>query len=243
MLPARGYADLQVSLDLEHYRLVRFEPINAFITIVNKSATPYVADSRTGASDARLRFEIYRGPNDPVQPLHRESPVPLLVVAPGEEKKVLVQLSRWYDLTPQGGYNVTVAADWRGRSFLSRIVRFEVENGIPLANVIRSVPDCPEMIWKYSLRYLAREGMERLFLSVDEEEDGVNHGVFDLGRLVRVSNPRLEVTESGTVMVVHQSGKDCFVWSLFKASKDGVVLVGQSFHREDGSLYPITSNP
>jgi hypothetical protein len=236
--PGGAHADLQLKLELEHRKLMRFEPIHAFVTIENDSGVDFAIEGDKEDANARLQFVIEIRPDEPVA---RHNPGPLVRavrIKSGEKQRILVDLSRFYSLGTMRGYLVKAVVDWNGRSYASEIMRFSVENGIPQTAITRSLPGRADLARKYSLRYLAREKNERLFLCVDEEGTGVNYGTFDLGRLLRVTTPELAVDWAGNVRVVHQSSRDCHTWSQFKSAEDGVTFVDQSYHLADGSPYP-----
>jgi hypothetical protein len=235
--PLVAAADLAVALEFEHTKLLRFEPVIAFVTIENQAATPFVIESAREDPRARVRLRVERR-YEPLAPVNARPLVRALEILPGKQQRLMIRLSSQYDVTALGGYNVTAVADWNDRSYASQTVHLEVEDGLPLTSATRSAPGAPGAVRTYALRYLAREGNERLFLCVDEEETGLNYGVFDLGRLVRVVPPKLELDASGNVMVIHQATRGCYLWTLFKATRDGVTFVDQTYHRADGSVLP-----
>jgi hypothetical protein len=238
LLPAVAVADLQLTLQMEHRKLMKCEPITVFVTIRNESESYFVAKGEKENPMARLTFLIVR-PGE--EALERKDAAPILrgvTIRPGEEQRVMVELSRCYPLGAEGGYTVTAVLDWKGARYTSATMAFSVENGIPLAKVSRQVEGQRDSVRTFSLRYLAREGNERMFLRIDDDTKGYNYGTYDLGPLIRVHKPEINIDHLGNITVVHQRGVDCFAKSVFKSTQEGVTFVDQTYHLQDGAPYP-----
>jgi hypothetical protein len=159
-------------------------------------------------------------------------------VLPGARRSVMVDISRWFDLSEPGSYLVSALVTIAGQSFVSAPARCVVDNGLPLDRVTQGLAGSSAPPRTYSLRYLARAGSERLFLRVDEEDQSVNYGTFELGPLIRSVSPRLTVTLDGTVTVVHESGFNTFTRSTLRSELDGVRFLDQRYERADGAPLP-----
>jgi len=230
-------AQLLVKLKLEHASVLQFEAVDAYLSIRNDTAAPFVIDAQTESSDGEVRFRVTREDGLAVARYSARPLVPYLRMLPDEKRDLMLDLSLWYDVSSMGRYLVQATVERAGQQFDSNRVMVEVVRGIELSRVKRNVPGSPGRLRAYSLRYWSRDKTERLFLCVDEEESGENYGVFQLGRVVRVFEPVLRVGRDGTIRIIHQSGVDCYTRSVFKVLKEGVRFIDQTYHSRTGEPY------
>jgi hypothetical protein len=232
----------QVTCTLEHPSLLKFEPVRLFVTLRNNSSSPIVLDDDSPGANATLRFTVDRGGDQRCSRFNRAPMVRRVEIAPGQSHRLMLDLSRWYDVAAVGHYGVTAELEWLDRLQAAPRVLFDVVPGIELQRISRPLPGYTDIDWTYSLRYWSRphKGLrsESLFLTVDDEKEELNYGVFELGRLVRVNPPALVVDPHGLITVVHQTSQDCFVRTFLTASLNGISLVDQSYHLPNGDPYP-----
>jgi hypothetical protein len=232
----------QVTCTLEHSTLLKFEPVRLYVTLRNNTSASMVLDEESAGANATLRFVVDRGGDQRCSRFNRSPMVRHTEIAPGESRQWLLDLSRWYDVAGEGRYAVTAELEWLGRAHTAPRAVFDVVPGIELRRVSRPLPGYTDIDWTYSLRYWTRphKGLrsESLFLTVDDEKEGLNYGVFELGRLLRVHPPAIVVDPHGLVTIVHQSSQDCFVRSMLTVSLNGVSLMDQTYHLPNGDPYP-----
>lgn len=224
-------AGLAIDIKMAHSQLIRFEPVVAFLSIRNDTAEPFLL---TDDADADLRFVVEQRRDDPVRALNDARLVRHLRIMPGETRDVMVDLSAAYDLSALGGYFLNAEIVWNGSVYTSRRVRIEIAPGVQVAQAVKGIPAANGETRRYILRYLAREHSEFLFMCVEDEAGATSLGVFDLGRLLRVAKPTLEVGQDGIVVVMHQSAPSAFTRSILRSAPEGVSFVDQSYVREDG---------
>jgi len=236
LLTGAARAGLDVTLDLEHETCLQYEAVVAIVTVHNDTDSSLVIHKK---SASRLFFVIERKRDELVSMINDEPPVRRLAVDPDETGRVLVDISRLYDVAATGRYFVRAVITRNGQRSESGRKVLKVVQGLELASVTKSVPGYADLDRTYKLRYWVRKDYEHLFLCVDEKESRLNYGVFELGRLVRVTEPLLEVDRKGNVIVVHQNGKDSHTRSVFKSERNGVTFVDQTYHLPDGKPYPF----
>ena len=234
-------AQLELSLKLEHPSLLRFEPMNAFLTIHNDWAEPFVIDTETESNVAKVTFTMTRQNQRAVPRIEDRPFVRKLRLLPDEKRDLVLDLSEWFEVTPMGRYLVEASVVWGAQRFDSGCVMVEVVRGIEITQVTKSLPGTPPRVRTYSLRYWPRGKTERLFISIDEESSNLNYGVFELGPVVRVYRPVLDVGRDGLVKVIHQSGVDCYTRSVFRSLRGGVRFMDQTYHLSSGDPYPRKS--
>ncbi|MFC1499103.1 hypothetical protein ACFLS1_11640 [Verrucomicrobiota bacterium] len=237
-------AQLRVGLKLEHTSVLQFEQAKVFVLLFNDSNIPFAIDESSKDNKAHLNFIVAKGPNDIIYKSNNKPIITKLKLKPGEKREIMVNLSRWYNIRSEGGYFVSAVIDWGGSTFMSDKRMFDVVSGIEINKVRKGVPWDIKSVRTYSLRYWPRERKEYLFLRVDGEEakGRVNYGVFQLGRVIRVFKPVLEIDRLGNIKIKHQSDQDCFAWSIFKSLEKRVLFVDQTYHLPDGKPYPARSS-
>ncbi|MBN2301885.1 MAG: hypothetical protein JXN60_05150 [Lentisphaerae bacterium] len=229
---------LDVGITVEYSTVLRFESINASIRITNNSGIPFVIGSEEKSGGPVIRLEVDKKQHESSMMLRKEYGVRNLVVDPGDSEAVVCDIGLWYDFTVEGKYLVTAVVYWMGQRYISNCVVVNVVPGIEIAKTTKSLVGHPDHIRKYSLRYWVRNKTEHLFLSIDDENEKVNYGVFRLGKIVRVFQPTLEVNPGGSVTVIHQSGKDMYTRSVLASTTNQVALIDQTYHLKNGNLRP-----
>jgi len=231
MLPGLLPAQVLLRLRSEHTQLVRYETVNLFVSVLNES--PYLL-TFGGDNGARLEFLVERGHGSPVDRFNKRPLIEDAAIEAGRSRDILCDISRWYNLVPVGSYSVRAIVEWRGNAYQSERVRFDVVNGLPIGSQTRTMWADEEFTRQFSLCYLAREGTEHLFLSVDDSERGINYGLFDLGLIVRLHAPVLRVGREGSVHVLHQSGFGRYTYNTLEVDSESARFVDQSYRGKDG---------
>jgi len=230
--------DLELSLDIEHGSYLQYEPIMAFLTVRNDSDTPFVVHENMEADASSIDFEIRPEGREALDRTGAAPVIKRVRIDPDGSREVFADLTMYYNLTGLRRYTVAARTRRAGRTYLSDRKSFEVVRGMELARAKRAIPDYPELVREYYLRYWLREGREHLFLSVDEPASGLNYGVFSLGRVVRLTPPVVKVDRRGEVVVVHQSGIRMHTRSVFLSNREGVRFIDQTYHLPDGKPFP-----
>jgi hypothetical protein len=232
-------AQVRTLLKLEHSAYLQFETVNAYVSIFNDSDQPLCLGASASNVFSELTFVVERHRDEWMD---AQRPGPILsgiVLDPGEQRDVVIDLSRWYNVSDMGSYHVSAIVRSKGRVVSSSpMVMLNIVRGIELINVERNVPGNDTQVRAYSLRYWNRNRSEYAFLSIDERPSGQNHGLFQLGKIVRYTAPTITVDRGGLVTVRHQCAVDAFIRTTFKSDPDGVRFVDQRYEKEDGTLYP-----
>ena len=232
--PAAG--QIQVGLKLEHSATLRFEPVRVFITIYNNDSRPLIIGAE--GTNLQLNAVVETQARDLLKPTRGQPLCSKLHVRAEGQEMIMRQLDGRFDLTDIGRYTIKVQARWQGLIYESNEVTLDVVEGLILETTERHLSGYTDHLRRYTLRYWKRNKVEHLFLRVEEPSRYLTYGVYDLGRVVRVSRPMLRVDQDGKVTVVHQLGKDCFKRSIFQSDRAEVTLVDQSYHLPNGAPYP-----
>ncbi len=229
-------ADLAVTLTMEHDTLTRMEQAMAFLTVSNRGLQVIVIDPTKSEGSAQVDFRLKA---DGGRAVARKEMAPieaLGVIEPGESRRFLVNLSRYFDLSALGGYIVEADVAWQGLRFPTHPLHIDVRNALQLTSTTRMSPLKSGTMLEYRLSYMAREQSEFLFVEVSEKPEGLHYGVMNLGPVVRVFAPSLEANAAGVVTVVHQSGTKRYTRSVLEVTAQGLRLVDQSYESLQGSV-------
>ena len=237
-----GQSSLGLAMKFEHTSLLQYEPVHAVVAVKNTTALPFEIGPADELSDTRLEIVVSNVSGRDVLRTDDNPPVKRLRIGGGQTREVMLDISKQFDLSRAGRYLCSVRVTWRGRVYESRDRMFEVVDGIVLVRKSAALETDPTISRTYTLRYWPRERGEYIFLRVDGEEGGYNYGVFELGPLIRVHAPTLEILPFGKLEVRHQSGIDRFSRSQFRVLHDQVFFLDQSYEQRDGGAYPKRSS-
>lgn len=232
------HAEPKMILKLEHGSSLRFESAHAFLSIYNDSDdTLRICGDTVGC--AELDFQIERKKYESLPRMGKGPLIRNAKLEPGEQRDIAIDLSRRYNLGGVGRYLVRAVLTLNNKVYMSDKVMLNVVEGIEIAKTERGVKGYDDTRRTYSLRYWKRGKGEYLFLTVDDKPTRINHGVFQLGRLLRVDIPKITVDRKGGVMVLHRSSPDCFIRTKFKSDGDGVRFIDQSYELPSGQPHPL----
>jgi hypothetical protein len=239
--PLGADGELRVKLRLEYTSYLQFEPVNAYVTIENDSDYELVMGKNEKDGNSRIEFLVERDKDRVAPRTEKRAIVTNFKIKRAETYEVLRDVTTWYDMTTMGRYTIRAVVYLNGQPLMSSPAIVDIVSGIEVASKTRAVPGYEDLVRTYSLRYWSRGGVEYLFLSVDEESTKLNYGIIELGPVVRVSKPVVDVDKNGNVIVVHQSSRDRYTRTVFKSTRSGVEFVDQKYLLENGASYPDKS--
>ena len=186
------HAELGIALSLNRTRFMKYEKIYACITIRNDSGKPLLFGERPELQGFIL-FDIRNPQGRPVSRRSgREISVTGLFLSPGEVKRMVIPLDKYYDLTSTGNYFVYayVGHNRLTKEYRSKEVRFVVSEGVDVWSKSVGLPDFDSdgnKIGKlqgrrYSVSVLSENGTRSYYLKVE-----------DPGRIIAVSRIGHEV--------------------------------------------------
>lgn len=221
-------AQIELSWSLVHNRTVLMEPIRAIIRLANYSGHDL---DLTPLGAARLSFDVEDQPTSTVpvtgQPLLRQA----VILPANETREVEVNLLDAYRIVKGQSYMLTPVLEFDGLRFFGARLSLEVQPGIELLKRDYGMPSSGDAR-AVSLRLIHRNGGDRVFFRIDNSSTGFCLGVYELGRVIRFFVPRLEQDRDGLFHVLHQSGPDRFVHSVF--DYDGIPR-GLTFYSSEVS--------
>ena len=229
-LPAQ--AQLEMKVEIPHRTYLLFEPVPAKVTLRNVTDEELVLGSQPG--EATFSFLINSRPDRDLRRRGTGPLVPRTVVSPGKSTSFEVELVANYGLVYEGEYIVAARLEWDNDEFTSRGAVVDVVPGLEVLSMKKHVPNYRKRIRNYSLRYLNREEELVLFLSIYDETERANYGVFPLGSFVRVTDPQISFDSKGFLKVVHQSQPNLYTHSYLESNRYGARMITQEFYDRDG---------
>lgn len=237
------FADLQISLKLEHTSYLQFESINAFVTIVNDTDDLVVLGTENGLQFDKLEFAVKDSKGEIIARSNTNAITSKIRLMPDAKRELMVDITRFYNMVRMGGYIVSAVVDIKGKAIQSNRVAIDVVSGLEIMSVKKSLPNEPDETRKYTLRHWSRERTTSLFLVIDDEANRTNYGIFNLGPFLKFTKPKLEVDRTGKVTVIHEADRDIFAKSVFKVTKDDVTFIDSTSQNADGIPFTIAPAP
>jgi uncharacterized protein (DUF1684 family) len=241
VLATAATGQLSVGLTAENAAILQYEPLRVTISLQNNTGVRVVLDD-AGQGSARLRFNIQREDERFVLRNNQRPWMTMQEIKPGERRDVTIDLLRWFDVATASSYTISADVEWKGVKFSSAPVNVEVVTGMPISTTEAGLVGDENRIRTYGLKYWNRGGREHLFLVVEEPASGMNYGVYDLGMLIRVYQPKVVIDVNGRVKITHQSGPRRYTRTGFDSLNDEVRFVDQTHHLENGDPYPSEEN-
>ena len=204
-------AQIEVTWSLVHNRTILMEPVKAVVRLANYSGRDL---DLTPNGTARLTFDVEDQPTSTVpstgEPLVRKA----VIIPANETREIEVNLLDAYRIVKGQSYMLTPILEFDGTRFFGARLSLEVQPGIELLKREYGMISSGDAR-TVSLRQIYRELGDRLFVRIDNSSTGYCLGAYELGRLIRFFVPRLEQDREGHFHVLHQSGPDRFVHSVF----------------------------
>lgn len=218
--PSVARAQIEVSCRLEHERVLAFEPIRVTVGIVNNTGRSLLFSEEGG--DARLAFDIEQTPGAALRPTGEPIFPEPFSLEPGKQATKTVNLLSVFPIGSTGPYTIRARVEWAGRMFSSPGLFLDILPGLEIGHLTAGVPGEAGALRTYTLRTLNRDRSEHVFLRIEDEDEGQCYGVFDLGRIVRVTPPSLQVDSAGNVHVLHQAAPRQYTHSAFRPNGEPV---------------------
>ncbi|MBP7830639.1 MAG: hypothetical protein KA248_12050 [Kiritimatiellae bacterium] len=203
ILARSAAGQVEVACRLAASRTLLFEPVRAAVRVTNNTGHPL----RFGGEnpDVRLGFSVEQAPGEPVLPTGQPIPEAPLVLAPGETREMEFNLLASYRIHATGPYTIQARVSQGDVAFVSPKAFLDVLPGFDVGRVAVGLAGAAKDTRLYTIKTMTRDRTELLFLRVDDEKSGRCLGVFDLGRIVRQFQPRMESDYKGHIHVLHQS--------------------------------------
>ena len=202
-------AQLEVALESKRNIFMRGEPIEVAVTIRNLAGKDVLLRDTEGRQ--WFGFEIMKGSDTPIGPLHGDyTNTPQMVLSGGSIRRS-VNLLQLYPISDYGTYTIRAAIYFpeTGKYITSAPFRMDVSEGRKLWTQTVGVPGAKEGAGDYhvvSLLSFQQTRETTLYARVEDEQTGVVYGTYPLGRLLLGTNPGHEFDRENTLHVFHMVG-------------------------------------
>lgn len=203
------------------------QPIHSGFLIGEESTVRLEVRNRTGMPliiagtnrNARLAFELTTETGAAV-PVKRELPfAPSDVIRPNQEWIRAVDLQPFFDLRNTGRLKLRAFVEWDGNGYISAKSFFNIERGTEVAKeTVANGMGKEKVTVKYSLRTLARDDGEILFLCLENPDTQTRYAAANLGTMIRLYIPQMLRDSGGRIHVLHQSAPNRFTHSEISAA-------------------------
>lgn len=231
-------ADVEVSLGFKNTTILKFERVDALVKIKNEGNKPFVMYKDGMKVGPVFNIEVVKNGKREIPKSNDEPILGRIVLMDGDETVERINLGRWFNLGGEGIYFVRAEIRTDGYLYSSEKKVIRVVPGLSITQVTKALPGASGTRLTYSVRYLPRDRKEYAFLSIDDLENQVNYGVFELGTIVRYKKPSIKLESGGLVVVRHQGTPTCTVLTSVQCTKEGSKLLDQSYFLPSGEPFP-----
>jgi hypothetical protein len=215
---------VEVKLTLAYNAFVVGEPVLVQVEALN-ATRDLIEVGGAGAKDV-LFVEITRGGQyEELSPFNKEPLAGAVSLKPGQTFQHKVELDKWYALIEPGQYMVRAVLVHGGVRYESTKKTFDVVPGLPLSEGVQMFVNRQSLKRLFKLVYWHRNQNDRLFLRMEDDPGGRVWDTIDLGVLLRLSPPKIDISPEGEVTVVHRATQDAFIRTVVWSLPDNVEVV------------------
>lgn len=243
---AATFAQVAMDLSLNRTVYMQYEPIYAAVTLRNDSGRA-LAFGHDPKLQGFVLFEIRDSKNNlvPKRPGAEINTTGLLLRA-GEIKRLVIPVSKYYNLDPLGTYRMFayVSHAQLPAEYQSKEARFQVSPGVEVWSKSVGIPDLTgkgeekSVERTYSIRSMT-EGPDRFFYLVVEDNDKV-YGVIRIGKRVGQEQFRAEVDMLSRIHLLMPVSPKVFHYLAF--ALDGTCIANQHW-KTTGTIPTLVRDP
>lgn len=241
----RAQIGIEVSLNRDVY--MHYEPIYACVALRNDTGRPLLF-----GKDPKLQgfvlFEI-KDREGRVVPQRPDSGISVtgLVLRPGEIKRMVIPIHKYYDLDRTGRYTVNafVSHNLLPHEYQSRNVNFRIENGIKIWSRTVGMADIdggsetkPPRTRTYTIRVLSEAPNKYYYLVVEDEK--YTYGVMRIGREIGREKFSAEVDMLSRIHLLMPISPKVFHYLSFSIDGENV---DNSYWKTTGTIPMLYRDP
>jgi hypothetical protein len=224
VVPMIASAQLQVSLDLDRHRYIRYEPLVTRVTVRNDTGNDLDFSSRPdGTETGFLTFEISDPQSKPIRPFSKSfNPMEGLYLAAGATRTIEIPLQKHFNMQRAGDYQIKARVGHMrmANDYLSKPIQMEVGSGQPLWERNTGVPtkDPNAVIGKRrcSINVFHSKLGDVLYLQIEDER--TVYTVNRLGPSVRGVQPSCDFDSLARLHILLQVAPRLFRYNVFDLS-------------------------
>lgn len=208
---------IDVSMTLAYNAYVMGEPVLVQLEALN--ATRDLLEVGAAGSRDVMLVEVSRaGQLGELKAFNAEPITGSVQLKPGQTMQHKVELDKWFPLVQEGKYLVRFVLVHNGIRYESPKKSFDIVPGLPLKDAVQMFVTKQNLKRLFKLVYWHRNQTDRLFLRIEDDPGSRVWDSIDLGTMMRMTPPKIDISPEGEVTVVHRSTQDAFIrtvlWSL-----------------------------
>lgn len=215
---------IEVGMTLAYSVYLVGEPVLVQFDVLN--ATRDMIDVGRAESPDKVLVELSKGgQNSPVACVNATPIAGRFRLNPGQAMQHRVELDKWFPLLQEGKYFVRLVVVHAGMRYESANKSFDVVPGIPLYEGVQMFVGQQNLKRVFKLVYWHRNQSDRLFLRIADEPGAKVWDTMDLGDVMRMMAPKLDISPEGEVTVVHRASQDAFLRTMLWSLPDAIEVV------------------
>lgn len=215
---------IEVGMTLAYSVFLTGEPVLVQFDVLN--ATRNVIDVGGKDSPDTVLVELsLGGQNNPVACVNATPVAGRFRLNPGQAMQHRVELDKWFPVLHEGKYFARLVVVHAGMRYESAKKSFDVVPGIPLHEGVQMFVGQQNLKRVFRLVYWHRNQSDRLFLRIEDDPGAKVWDTMDLGDVMRMMPPKLDISPEGEVTVVHRASQDAFLRTMLWSLPDAVEVV------------------
>ena len=203
------------------------QPLHSHFLIGEQTTVQVEVRNNTGGTliiagtnrNAKLSFELVTDSGASVPTRTELALAPNDVIRNGQPWVRSIDLNAFYDLRNPGQLRIRAYIEWEGNAYLSAKAFMGIERGKEVGKLIAADgTDKNKTTVRYSLRTVAREEGEILFLCLEDPDTQLRLACANLGTMVRLYPAVLRRDAAGHLHILHQSAPNRFTHSELTAT-------------------------
>ena len=208
---------IDVSMTLAYNAYVMGEPVLVQLEALN-ATRDLLEVGGAGSRDAML-VEVSRvGQPGELKAFNADPITGAVLLKPGQTMQHKVELDKWFPLVQEGKYLVRFVLVHNGIRYESPKKSFDIVPGLPQKDAVQMFVTKQNLKRLFKLVYWHRNQTDRLFLRIEDDPGARVWDSIDLGTMMRMTPPKIDISPEGEVTVVHRATQDAFIrtvlWSL-----------------------------
>jgi len=226
LLAGPASAQIEVFCEPTHTHFLIGEEITMRIEVHNNTGGMLTIAGTN--RNAKVSFELTTESGAAV-PMRMDLPfTPSDTIREGQPWTRSIDLQPFYDLRNPGQLKMRAYVEWAGNAYISSKAFFDLDRGKDVGKMIAACGTGKDKATvRYSLRTVAREDGEILFLCLEDPETQLRLSAATLGTMVRLYPAVLRRDAAGHLHVLHQAAPNRFTHS--ELSPTGRLLDQEHF--------------
>ena len=225
------HAQLSFSARTAFDQHLQYEPIYVDLKITNQSGSNLIV--RGPKANVQFAMMVEQRPGFKVRELGERLLVNPVRLAPRKTTTFQIEISKAYDMRKTGPYTIFPRLLHQGKVVSSGRLLVEIVPGFVKYSHTMENLGKKGSTRTCSLRTLYRDRAQRLFFRIDDEQEELCYGVYDIGRMLSHSPVALESGSSGNIHVLHRSSPFRFTYNIF--TPEGKPVTRKFFSKDSAT--------